>query len=388
MLVLTSALRRFFAQESAGGVIMLLAAAAALILANTAGYAWYKAFINSDIGLSFAGVQTAQPLKTWVKDVPMVLFFLVVGLELKRELSSGFLSKRSDILMPLACAAAGMALPALFYSGIVAGEPGLAHGWAIPAATDIAFALCVLLLVGRGIPPAAKIFLLAIAIFDDLGAILVVALFYSGGVDMGALALAGLGVLALYALNKADSRMLTPRLLIGVYLWFCFSASGIHTTVAGVVLGMMMPMRCSGDTHHSPLNKCLHFLHPWVSFGVLPLFAFTSAGISFSGLQFSDLLAPLPLGIAAALFFGKQLGILGAAWLLVKTGLAKRPEQTTWIQIYGISIIAGIGFTMSLFIGGLAFTEDMQDKVKLGVIAGSLASAVWGAAVLGIAGRR
>jgi len=388
MLVLTSALRRFFAQESAGGVIMLLAAVAALILANTAGYAWYKAFINSDIGLSFAGVQTAQPLKTWVKDVPMVLFFLVVGLELKRELSSGFLSKRSDILMPLACAAAGMALPALFYSGIVAGEPGLAHGWAIPAATDIAFALCVLLLVGRGIPPAAKIFLLAIAIFDDLGAILVVALFYSGGVDMGALALAGLGVLALYALNKADSRMLTPRLLIGVYLWFCFSASGIHTTVAGVVLGMMMPMRCSGDTHHSPLNKCLHFLHPWVSFGVLPLFAFTSAGISFSGLQFSDLLAPLPLGIAAALFFGKQLGILGAAWLLVKTGLAKRPEQTTWIQIYGISIIAGIGFTMSLFIGGLAFTEDMQDKVKLGVIAGSLASAVWGAAVLGIAGRR
>jgi NhaA family Na+:H+ antiporter len=388
MLVLTSALRRFFAQESAGGVIMLLAAAAALILANTAGYAWYKAFINSDIGLSFAGVQTAQPLKTWVKDVPMVLFFLVVGLELKRELSSGFLSKRSDILMPLACAAAGMALPALFYSGIVAGEPGLAHGWAIPAATDIAFALCVLLLVGRGIPPAAKIFLLAIAIFDDLGAILVVALFYSGGVDMGALALAGLGVLALYALNKADSRMLTPRLLIGVYLWFCFSASGIHTTVAGVVLGMMMPMRCDGDTHHSPLNKCLHFLHPWVSFGVLPLFAFASAGISFSGLQFSDLLAPLPLGIAAALFFGKQLGILGAAWLLVKTGLAKRPEQTTWIQIYGISIIAGIGFTMSLFIGGLAFTEDMQDKVKLGVIAGSLASAVWGAAVLGIAGRR
>jgi NhaA family Na+:H+ antiporter len=388
MLVLTSALRRFFAQESAGGVIMLLAAAAALILANTAGYAWYKAFINSDIGLSFAGVQTAQPLKTWVKDVPMVLFFLVVGLELKRELSSGFLSKRSDILMPLACAAAGMALPALFYSGIVAGEPGLAHGWAIPAATDIAFALCVLLLVGRGIPPAAKIFLLAIAIFDDLGAILVVALFYSGGVDMGALALAGLGVLALYALNKADSRMLTPRLLIGVYLWFCFSASGIHTTVAGVVLGMMMPMRCDGDTHHSPLNKCLHFLHPWVSFLVLPLFAFASAGISFSGLQFSDLLAPLPLGIAAALFFGKQLGILGTAWLLVKTGLAKRPEQTTWIQIYGISIIAGIGFTMSLFIGGLAFTEDMQDKVKLGVIAGSLASAVWGAAVLGIAGRR
>lgn len=388
MVVLTQAMRRFFAQESAGGLVMLLAAAVALILANTAAYPWYKAFINAGIGVSVAGFETAQPLKNWVKDVPMVLFFLVVGLELKRELTSGFLRTRQQIILPLVCAVGGMAVPALLYSGIVAGDPGLAHGWAIPAATDIAFALCVLLLVGRGIPPAAKIFLLAIAIFDDLGAILVVALFYSGGVDMGALLLAGVGVLALAALNHFNSRWLTPRLLIGVYLWFCFSAAGIHTTVAGVVLGLMMPLRCDGDTHHSPLNKCLHFLHPWVSFLVLPLFAFTSAGVHFSGLQLSDALAPMPLGIAAALFVGKQLGIFGAAWLLIKSGLAKRPEGTTWGQLYGIAIIAGIGFTMSLFIGGLAFPDALQDTVKLGVLVGSLASAVWGAVILSVVSRR
>lgn len=378
-------IRRFLAMEAAGGILMIAAAALAMLAANSPFAELYQSFILMPVAIGFGEQVASHTLSHWVKDVLMVFFFLLIGLELKREMAEGVLARRDQILLPLVAALGGMVAPALVYLLINTGIPQNFSGWAIPSATDIAFALCVLMMVGKGVPPAAKIFLLAIAIFDDLGAILVIAFFYSGGVQWGAVGMAGLGVAALFALNRLGVARILAYLAIGVYLWFCLHAAGIHTTIAGVLVGVLMPMRVRD---RSPVNHTIHFLHPWVGFFILPIFAFTSAGVSLAGISLQDALAPLPLGIALGLFLGKQIGIFGATWAMVKSGFAKLPEGTSWLHIYGVSVVAGIGFTMSLFIGILAFPEAMQNEVKIGVIGGSLLSTLWGIAVFRVAAGR
>jgi Na+:H+ antiporter, NhaA family len=386
--LLPKRLREFMKTESASGVIMIVFALLAIVAANSPFSALYKAFVSAPITLGFYEYSDIAPLKNWVKDILMVLFFLIIGLELKREMCEGFLSKRDQILLPLFAAAGGMAVPALIFFLFNQHSPNTIHGWAIPSATDIAFALAVLTLLGKGIPPAIKIFLLAVAIFDDLGAILVIAIFYNTGLAVVPLLLAAVGIAVLALLNRTNVCALTPYILLGVFLWFCFYHSGIHTTLAGVIVGLMVPMRNVDNPMRSPLNSCMHFLHPWVSFMVLPIFAFTSAGVDLTGLNLSTLLTPLPLGIALGLFVGKQIGIFGTAFVLIKTKLVAMPVAASWKHLYAVSIIAGIGFTMSLFIGMLAFSNPLlQEMVKVGVISGSLLCIVWGGLVLRIIGR-
>ena len=366
-------LREFFHQETSGGIVMLLAAAAALVVANSSLASAYQSLIAQPVMAGFT-------LSVFVKDVLMPFFFLLVGMELKNEMMEGFLSQRGQRVLPLVAALGGIILPALIFLFITRDTPAYHDGWAIPTATDIAFAICILKLAGSRVAPAAKVFLLAIAIYDDLAAILIVAVFYSHGIALIPLAaaFAVIGMMALLNRHQVASIML--YLLLGAALWICLHAAHIHTTVAGVVTGLMIPLRAGTQ---KPLDAFLHQLHPYVVFGILPIFAFVSAGVALGGLSFVDLLSPLPLGIALALFFGKQLGIFGATYAAVKFGLAQKPKGTSWYTLYGISVIAGIGFTMSLFIGALAFKDHtLQDAVKLGVIAGSLMAALWGIFIL------
>jgi NhaA family Na+:H+ antiporter len=381
-------LRNFIKSESSAGVVMICMALLALFAANSGFAGMYKAFISAEIGFSLGDASVTEPLKIWVKDILMVFFFMIVGLELKKEFSEGFLSKTEQIALPFIAAAGGMLLPALVYLGVNMDSPEYYNGWAIPAATDIAFALCILMLAGKGVPPAVKVFLLAIAIFDDLGAILIIAFFYSSGIHWGAMILAAVGIAMLYVLQKKNVTMITPYMIGGLYLWFCFYHAGIHTTVAGVLVGLLMPMRCSINTSYSPVNYVMHFMLPWVNFLILPLFAFTAAGVGFKGLTFEHLTHTVPMGIALALFFGKQVGVFGATWLAVTLGGVKKPEGANWLHVYGVAILAGIGFTMSLFIGALAFDSDtLQSEVKMGVLAGSLLSTIWGAFIFYISRR-
>jgi len=387
--MLKRSIREFIKTESASGMVMIAFAILAIIAANSPLSASYKTFISWPITLGFEEFSSTESLKDWVKDILMVFFFLVVGMELKREICEGFLSKRDQVILPLLAAAGGMLAPAIIFCIFNHSYPENMPGWAIPSATDIAFALCVLTLVSKNIPQATKIFLLAIAIFDDLGAILIIAGFYNSSLALVPFLLALLGVALLALLNRRNVTMLAPYMVIGVYLWFCLYNCGIHTTIAGVAVGMAIPMRHKKQHDNSPLNDCINLMHPWVSFLVLPIFALTSAGISLAGIKFSDLLEPMPIGIALGLFFGKQIGIFGTTWILIKLRFASKPENSGWLHLYGVSVIAGIGFTMSLFIGLLAFPEPhMQEMAKIGVINGSLLSILWGFIVLRIATAR
>jgi NhaA family Na+:H+ antiporter len=381
--VLPRRIRQFMETESASGVVMIAFALLAILAANSPLSALYKDFVSSPISFGLQDMAVTEPLKNWVKDILMVFFFLIIGLELKREMCEGFLSKRDQIILPLLAAIGGMAAPALVFFLFNHAHPETIRGWAIPSATDIAFALAILTLLGKGIPPAIKIFLLAVAIFDDLGAILVIAAFYNTGLALTPLLLAAAGMAALALLNRAKIVVITPYMMLGVFLWFCFYHSGIHTTLAGVIVGLMIPMRNPANPNDSPVNRCMHFLHPWVSFMVLPIFAFTSAGVDLRGMTFDSFLEPLPLGIALGLFIGKQIGIFGTSFLLIQSKLVAMPEASEWKHIYAVSILAGIGFTMSLFIGMLAFSDPhLQEMVKVGVISGSLLCIAWGAIVL------
>jgi len=380
---LPSRLVRFFHTESAGGLVMVFAAFCALVAANSGASGAYSAFIALPLGISVGAVDFSWPLSLWVSEVLMVFFFLQIGMELKREMMEGVLSDKKSILLPFCAAVGGMAIPAALYLLINLHVPEHWNGWAIPSATDIAFALCVLTLLGKGAPPSLKIFLLAIAIFDDLGAILVIAFFYNHELALTPLLLSVLVTGVLLLLNRLRVASVFPYIGTGIALWFCLHAAGIHTTLAGVITGLFIPMRNPGNLHKSPLSKCMHFLHPWVNYFVLPLFAFTAAGVDLSGISMGSLLEPLPLSIAMGLFIGKQIGIFGTSWALIKCGAAQLPEGTNWRQLYGVSVIAGIGFTMSLFIGMLAFTDAaLQEQVKIGVIAGSLLATLWGYIVL------
>ncbi len=368
--------------EAAGGIVLIAAAALAMLAANLpATMAGYAALLHAPVG--------PLTVHQWIDDGAMALFFLLVGLEIKRELLIGRLATPTARMLPFIAAAAGMAVPALVYLAIAGGTPGLARGWAIPAATDIAFAVGVMALLGPRVPVSLKVFLTAVAVVDDMGAVAIIALAYSHGLDAFALAAAA-GLLALMAaLNRRGVTALTPYLLLAALLWVCVLRSGIHATVAGVLAAFAIPLAAPAGGGPSPLARLEHALAPWVAFGVVPLFAFANAGITLGGIGPATLAEPLVLGIAAGLFLGKQAGIMGSIWLAERFGFAPRPGGASWRQIHGIALLAGIGFTMSLFIGQLAFPGDplLGDRVKLGVLAGSLLAAGCGYLMLHRAAR-
>jgi NhaA family Na+:H+ antiporter len=376
-----NALTRLIQHEAFAGVLMILAAVLALIFANTALSGAYYGFLNTKVSLLINDVGLTKPLLLWINDGLMAMFFFLIGLELKREMVEGRLKNPRDVMLPGVAAIGGMLAPMAVFLLLTAGNPELTSGWAIPAATDIAFAVGVLALLGKRIPSSLKIFLLTLAILDDMGAILIIALFYGSGVDTGYLGMALVPLAGLIALNLRGTHRIAPFMLLGAIMWFFVLKSGIHPTVAGVVTAFTIPLK--DRFGKSPLHSLEHNLHPYVIYGIAPIFALANAGIDLSGISMSDFLSPLPLGIAAGLFIGKQIGVFGATWLLVKSGIAKLPHGANWMMVWGISMLAGIGFTMSLFIGSLSFEGDaMMNMVRLGVMTGSVLSAVAGYLVL------
>ncbi len=370
----------FLRLESAAGLLLMVAAVVALVLANSPAAEMYRAALAFKVGIGGAGLS----LLHWINDGLMAVFFLLVGLEIKRELLAGELSSIKSAALPAIAALGGMVVPAVIFVAFNWHDPASLRGWAIPAATDIAFALGILALLGNRVPTSLKVFLTALAILDDLGAIIIIGLFYTAEVSGLALSLAAAGLAVLFAFNRLGVRRLWPYLAVGVFVWGAVLASGIHATLAGVAVALIVPFRGAGASEeNSPLHRLEHALHPWVAYGILPVFGLANAGLSLAGLSPSALLAPIPLGIAAGLFIGKQVGVVGASWLAVQMGFAKWPDGATSIQIYGIALLCGIGFTMSLFIGGLAFSsDDLQNQVKLGVFSGSVVAAITGFLVL------
>lgn len=382
-----SALRDFLHSEAAGGVVLIAAALLAMIVANVSATAHgYEALLHARIGPVLAPDLGPMTVHLWINDGLMALFFLLVGLEIKREFVDGRLASAERRRLPFIAAAAGMAVPALVFLVVVGDAPGLQPGWAIPAATDIAFAIGVLALLGSRVPSALKLLLTTVAIVDDMGAVAIIAVAYTETIRVVALAGAGLALLVLYVLNRRQVMALWPYLLVGAALWLFVLQSGIHATIAGVATAMLIPVRPSPgapDDATSPLHRLEHALHPYVAFAIVPLFGFANAGVSLAGTSLATLTQPLVLGIALGLFLGKQLGIFAAIWGADRLRIARRPAGISWRQLYGMALVAGIGFTMSLFIGGLAFADPAQmDAVKIGVLTGSIASALAGVAVL------
>ena len=376
-----TALRQFVALESAGGILLALAAVLALGLANSPLASLYSAFLDTPVEVRVASFQIAKPLLLWINDGLMAVFFFLVGLEIKREVLEGELSDRSQVLLPAVAAIAGIVTPALIYAAINVGEPAALAGWAIPAATDIAFALGVLSLLGSRVPIGLKVFLLTVAILDDLGAILIIAIFYSDNLAPVSLGVAAIALLALLVLNRSGVTRIPPYLFVGLILWASVLKSGVHATLAGVVLALFVPMRAAETGSPSPLRQLEHDLHPVVAFAILPLFAFANAGVTLEGVSASTLLKPVPLGIMAGLLFGKAIGVFVACWATVSLGFAKLPRGTQWASMFGVSVLCGIGFTMSLFIAGLAFGETATQYVvqtRLGILCGSLCAALLG----------
>jgi len=381
-----SRLQQFLALESAGGIVLCAAAVLALILANSPLGPLYTLLLDIPLAVQIDDLLLKKPLLLWVNDGLMAVFFMLVGLEVKREIAEGGLSKPSRAALPVIAALGGMAGPALIYAAFNWGDARALRGWAIPTATDIAFALGVLSLLGSRVPPSLRLFLLAVAIIDDLGAILIIALFYTAELSWTALILAGAAIAILVGLNVLGVARRAPYILIGVFLWVCVLKSGIHATLAGVVVGMTVPLR-SGRAA-SPLLRLEHDLHPWVAFGVLPAFAFANAGVRLAGITLADLIDPVELGIAFGLFLGKQLGIAGSIWAATRLGIGALPEGANWRQIYGLALLAGIGFTMSLFIGTLAFPAEGYDTdIRIAVLIASVASAISGYLLLRTASR-
>ena len=373
----------FIRHEAAGGLALMAAAALALMVCNSP-LAWlYDGFRDLPVGVRIGPLALDKPLLLWINDGLMAVFFLLVGLEIKRELLRGELSTVGQAALPAMAAIGGMAVPAAIYVAINAGDAQALRGWAIPSATDIAFAVGVLALLGNRVPASLKIFLLALAILDDLGSILIIAAFYTADLHWSSLLLAAAGATVLWVLNARGVTRLAPYILTGIFIWLCVLKSGVHATLAGVVVALAIPLTSPAPDQPSLLEQLEESLHPWVAFGVVPLFAFANAGVSLLGLSPAQLLMPVPLGIALGLLVGKPLGIVGATWLAARSGLAVKPEGASWSQVVGVGILGGIGFTMSLFIGMLAFPEPGQAaQLRLGVLAGSLVSAVTGYLVL------
>ena len=372
-------IRDFLNSSSAGGIVLMISAVAALIVANSPLYPLYADTLHAYV----AGLSVLH----WVNDGLMAIFFLMVGLEIKREVLEGQLSSWSRRILPGVAALGGMVVPALIYLVFNAGEGGHPNGWAIPSATDIAFALGVLALLGPKVPPSLRVFLTALAIIDDLGAVLIIAAFYTNDLNLYALGGVAVVLAALTALNRAGITRLPPYLLLGAVLWYLMLQSGIHATLAGVALAFTVPVRAYSprkDAVVSPLHTLEHSLQPWVNFVIVPIFGFANAGVSFAGITLGAFLDPVPLGVAFGLFIGKQLGVFSFSAVVIRAGWAELPNNASWLQLYGVALLCGIGFTMSLFIGLLAFASDpaLQDETKIGVLLGSVLSALVGAMLL------
>jgi NhaA family Na+:H+ antiporter len=385
-----SSLRDFLKLETAGGFVLMGAAAIAMVVANSPLDVWYANFIDLPVEIRIGEFAIAKPMLLWINDGLMAVFFLLVGLELKREVLTGELSDWSQIALPALGAAGGMVLPALIYILLNQGDPVALQGWAIPAATDIAFAMAILALLGDKVPLVLRIFLVSVAIFDDLGAIVIIALFYTSELSTTALIVAALCLPALFWLNKAGVRERTPYLLIGLIMWVAVLKSGVHATLAGVVLAFFIPVGSEAEREQglSPLHTLEHDLHTAVAFGILPLFAFANAGIPLFDVSLEVISHPVPMGILLGLFLGKQLGVFGFCWLGIKLGLARLPDGMGWLHLYGAAILCGVGFTMSLFIASLAFEQtgvNLLFDERLGIIIGSLLSGAVGYAVLRVA---
>ncbi|GAA4897204.1 Na+/H+ antiporter NhaA [Ferrimonas pelagia] len=374
------AIKNFLSQESSGGILLMIAVAFAMVLANSPLAGLYDAFLNAPVQVRIGALDIDKTALLWINDLLMAFFFLLIGLEVKRELLQGALSSRSKAALPTFAAIGGMAAPALVYLAFNHADPIAANGWAIPAATDIAFALGVLALLGSRVPAALKIFLLALAIIDDLLAIVIIALFYSDSLSAASLAVAAAAIVALSLMNRRGVRDLGPYMLIGLVLWVAVLKSGVHATLAGVILAFTIPLK--KDEHgHCPSEHLEHGLHPWSSFMILPIFAFANAGVSLSGMSIGDVASALPLGIALGLLIGKPLGIMGFSWMAVKMKLATLPEGIGFKHLFGVSMLCAIGFTMAMFIASLSFPVDAVvygDLSRLGILMGSTVAALIG----------
>ena len=369
----------FFKLEAASGLVLLFAAIIALIISNSGLSELYFSTLNEYLFIGINNFGLKLSVLHWINDALMAIFFFFVTLEIKREFLQGELSNIKQALLPIIAAVGGMLVPALFYVFINFGDSETMTGWAIPSATDIAFSLGVLSLLGKRVPLSLKVFLTALAIIDDLGAIVIIAIFYSGDLSIKYLSLMLLAFLILLIINKFDVKKFLPYLVIGIFLWDFTHNSGIHATIAGVLLAMTIPHR-KKEKDFSLLIKIEHAISPYVAFGIMPLFAFANAGVSLEGLSFGSLLDKVPLGIVLGLFLGKQLGVFVFSYISIKTKIAQMPSNSNWFNFYGVGVLTGIGFTMSLFVGNLAFVDSMQymDGVKIGVLTGSLLSTLFG----------
>lgn len=383
------AIQNFVKMESFGGILIMISALLAMLLANSPLGDGYRDFLNTYLSISFGEIGLKKSLLHWINDGLMALFFLLVGLEIKRELLEGELSSRDKALLPLVAALGGMAVPAVIYSYINWGNAETMRGWAIPSATDIAFALGVLSLLGSRVPLSLKVFLTAVAVIDDLGAVMVIALFYTVDISTISLAIAGVCLIMLVLMNLRGVNKLSPFVVVGGVMWLAVLESGVHATIAGVILGLTIPLRTTLRDGTPMLRRVEHGLHAWVAYMILPVFAFANAGVDFSGITVEHLKDPVPLGIALGLFLGKQVGIFTFTALMIRSGLARMPDRASWLQLYGVSVMCGIGFTMSLFIGSLAFNSELlMTETRLGVLLGSVCSGILGYCILAYAARR
>ncbi|MDG1997419.1 MAG: Na+/H+ antiporter NhaA [Emcibacteraceae bacterium] len=378
-----SSIDKFLEKESAGGMLLVIAALFAILLANSPFGIYYDQLLNMLVRVQVGELDVAKPLLLWVNDGLMAIFFLLVGLELKREFLEGELSDKKSIIMPGLGAIGGMIVPAGIYVYFNINNPDTIGGWAIPAATDIAFALGVLSLLGSRVPISLKVFLTSLAIFDDIGAILIIAFFYTSKISMTALIISGLCIVALAILNRRGVFEKSIYILFGVIMWVSLLKSGVHATLAGVVLAMFIPLKCAREPDISPLKTMEHDLHAVVAFAILPVFAFCNSGINFSGIGVDDVLHPMPLGIILGLFVGKQVGIFGLCWIGIKMKLTELPKGMNMMALYGTAALCGIGYTMSLFIGSLAFEgSSITLDERIGIIIGSVLSGALGYFIL------
>ncbi len=378
-------LKQFFQLEAASGILLMVATVIALIVANSPLATFYNMLISVSAGVHIGDFILNKPLLLWINDGLMAIFFFLVGLELKREMMEGQLAQPSNVVLPVLGAIGGMLVPALIYLAFNHQDPIFSAGWAIPAATDIAFALGILALLGKGIPSSVKLFLVTLAIIDDIGAILIIAFFYTNNIATLPLIISAICIGLLTFLNKRHVSDVPAYILIGIVLWIALLKSGVHATLAGVVLALFIPMKDKRNPDYSPVKHLEHSLHPSVAFVILPIFAFANAGLDLSNISIDSLLHPVTMGIALGLFIGKQVGIFGLCYLGIKTGIAKLPKSMTMLQLYGVSILCGVGFTMSLFIGSLAFEETGTNLLideRLGILLASLVSSIMGYIIL------
>ncbi|MCH2673939.1 MAG: Na+/H+ antiporter NhaA [Dehalococcoidia bacterium] len=377
--MLIETIRKFFQIKSAPGILLLLAAIAAILVENSFLSDSYSKLLHSSISIKIFNFSIDKDFHHWINDGLMAIFFLLVGLEIKRELIQGHLSSREQFSLPAVAAIGGITIPAVIYLSLNIGNELTTNGWAIPTATDIAFALGVVTLLGNRVPISLKVTLVAIAIIDDLMAIIIIASFYTSDLSINNLVFATISTLVLFVLNNRKIHKLSPYIIIGILLWIFVLKSGIHASLAGVLLAQFIPLRSNNSSDHSPLSKLEHSIEPWVNFTILPIFAFANAGVSFSGMELNLLWDPVTLGIILGLFFGKQIGVMSFTYIGSLLRLCKLPPDISWAQYYGLSLVTGIGFTMSLFIGSLAFTDpEYQTSVRLGVLLASLLAGILG----------